>query len=747
MKPARRSFALSLFLVGAAACGESSGRKPLACQLDTDCPAEAKCVLGACVAGSLPQAKIVVHASQGELVSHRDITFDGSQSQDMNPRGSVTQYAWSVKRGRTAACDPTATAGARPSFTTNFQCPGEYVVELQVTNDLKLHSLPEQATLEIAPSSSPPTITSTGPNALAVHRCEGSPLVCRALDAAGSSGFQLSVTATDVEDGPNLAYAWTYEPPAGVDPAKAHVTFEPSANTPTPIVRVTTDGAAIAGDWVFQANVTDSSKLTTVKGQTLTVANAAPAVAITPGDVVLEHGYFVATDRYLANATVTAALSDPDGDPIISAQLSMVEDAPTSCSFRVLSSALAPDGFTGQIELSCPGAAAQELIGTASRALVLEIADVNGKTTTLTRPLTVADAPPAATWSMPGAAGLEVAGHTVVPCADTVGAASCFSVDAPIPFALGDVEGDPVSVTLAAVGLPSSGASFLVGGGRFRLLVPTTNPGLLRDASGASPVSYQLVARDPWKATTADFRLSVANRAPVVTLLPAAAAAHWYSSADQSYHAVFDLAAVSDPDGDPVSAAVKSSDPACGGATVVNGRVQAACTMRYDAASGPATLAAFLGSTTPTGRRASASASDPWAASAETPQVALSIADRPPAIGYQATSLAAVATCQCVQRLCEWVPTGVGRVSFDPLISDPDGDPLHVTFTFGNGSAPVDKVCFGSDCAVGFTGNDGDTVTLSVTDGAMSAPSRSYTVSTVCSNDTTQPCGPPGGCP
>jgi hypothetical protein len=729
------SLAYALALAG---CGSTSpDKKPIACQVDPDCPAEAKCVLGACVAGSLPQAKIVVRATAAELVSNRLITFDGSASQDTNPGGSLRRYAWAVTRPPGTGCDPSASAGDQPTFATIFGCSGVYAVELKVTNDVGLESLPQRAELTIAQALDAPVITAIGPDLSAAHRCAGSPVVCRALGAADQPSFQLSVSATDRQDA-NLGYAWTYTAPAGVDPAKARVVFDPSPNTPTPVVRIETDGAPIAGDWVFQAQVTDSDRLVTVGNQKLTVANTAPDVSPEGSAVVLSHVFLAPVDRYVASATVHATVGDADGDDVVSADAVLVESAKSACTFQVTSSDLAAGQYTAKVELACPGASASDLVGSITRQLTVKAVDVNGGEGTSTLALSVANAAPVLAWTGGPVPGTYAVAHGTAPCPASASSPLCFAVTAPLPYAASDVpESDPVALTLTPSGVPAGTFLTVNAVGGFTWLVPSDKPALLRGADGATGVGFAVSAADAFTGTaptTAAFSLAVGNTAPSLTLrAPAGPVPHTYVAQSGRFHAELDLAAVSDADGDPITVGAASSDGACAATGVSQGLVHVACDWP--------TLAGALA----TGRTAWASARDPWSSAADSAHAPLAIDNRPPLIGSLTGSLSATASCTCNATLCEYVVPAGGTVSFDPLIQEPDGDPVHVILTASNGSVLVDKTCSGAGCAMTFTSPTGS-VTLKAGDGAVSSQTT-YALNVSCTN--TLPCRPPPGhqCP
>ncbi|HET9595107.1 MAG TPA: hypothetical protein VFP65_05985 [Anaeromyxobacteraceae bacterium] len=724
------------YALALSACGSTSpDKKPIACQVDPDCPAEAKCVLGACVAGSLPQAKIVVRATTAELVSNRLITFDGSSSEDTNPGGSVRRFAWSVSRPPGTGCDPSAAAGDRPIFSTIFGCSGVYAVELKVTNDVGLESLPQRAELTIAQALDAPVITEMGPALSAAHRCAGSPVVCRALGAADQTSFQLSVSAADRQDA-NLGYAWTYSAPGAVDPARTRVAFDPGPNTPTPLVRIETDGAPIAGDWVFQVQVTDSDRLVTVGRQVLTVANAPPDVAPEISAVVMPHVFLAPVDHYVATATVRASVSDADGDDVTAADVALVESSASACTFQVLSSDLAAGQYTAKVQLDCPGASASDLIGSVTRQLAVKAHDLNGGEGTSTLPLAVSNAPPILDWAGGPVAGTYTVAHGTAPCPAGASSSLCFAVAAPLPYRASDApENDPVALTLTPSGVPAGTFMTASAAGGFTWLVPTDKPALLRTGDGASGVAFTVSAGDAFTGTapsTGAFALAVANTPPVLALrAPARPLPHTYLPQSARFHAELDLAAVSDADGDPVTAAAASSDGACAATGVSQGMVHVACDW--------STLA---GAVAPA-RTVWASARDPWTSAADTAHTPLVVDNQPPIIGSLPASLSASANCVCNSSLCEYVVPAGGTVSFDPKIQEPDGDPVRLTVTASNGAVLVDKTCSGASCAVTFTSPTGS-VTMRATDGVAFAQAT-YALSVSCTN--TAPCRPPPGHP
>ncbi len=733
--------------LAALACGGHPTKTPIACQSDPDCPTEAKCVLGACVAGSLPQAKIVVRAGQGELISNRLITFDGSLSQDTNPGGTVRRYAWAVSHAPGTACDPSVRSGEKPSFSTIFQCSGQYAVELKVTNDVGLDSLPERAEITIAQALDAPAITAVGAGVTAAHRCEGSPLVCRAFDVANQSTFQLAVSASDEQDGTGLGYAWTYRAPPGVDAAKTRVVFDPHPNTPTPSVRIETDGTAIAGDWIFQAQVTDSDQLTTFAEQKLTIENSAPVAGLQGPTVILAHTFLAPVDRYVASATLRAVASDPDGDPITGGELSIVEVESNACSFQVTSSDLAAGQFTAKVELSCPGAGAKDLIGSIARQLVFKATDANGAVATDVKPLEVSNAAPVLAWAGGGTAGTYAVPHAVVPCPPGAPTPSCFAVDAANPYTVSDApENDPVALALTGSAVPAGTYLTTSADGRhFTWLVPMNQASVFRSASGSSALGLQVTASDPFTGaspSTASFGLSVANSTPTVTAAGGVVAAHWYSTADRAYHATFSLGAAADADGDPLVPSAVSSDGACSAVGIVAGQIQVGCTWPWDFAAGGVPLLWNPYFTTRTGRTW---ATDPWSSSPATPPTPVAISNNSPVMKNQPASLSAIGGCVCHVAVSSWAPNGPGDVSYNPGAADADQDPLHLTITFASGAPAIDKVCFGADCAV-TCGSVNDTATVTLSDGVLDA---TRTVGIVRTCDESLPCGPPrsGICP
>jgi hypothetical protein len=695
-------------------------------------------VLGACVAGSLPQARIVVRASTSELLSHRDIVFDGSASQDTNPGGAVRAYSWAVRRGAGATCDPTAVRGEAAAFTTNFQCPGQFVIELQVQNDRGLASVPEEATLEIGPSANPPVITSMGADLAFEHRCTGSPVLCAAIGAGGeAASFQLDATATDVEDGDKLSYTWSAVPPDGADAAATHVSFAPDAHTRTPIASLKTDGARVAGEWRFEVRVEDGDHLVTVGTQRVTVSNRAPAFALAPGPIVATHQFNVAAGRYYASGSIDGTVTDPDGDPLLPPLLSVTEGATAGCDFTLNDSTLHGSTVHAAFSLSCPADNPAGIIGAAERSVTVTLRDVNGGEASASTRLEVGNTPPVFALAA-GASRAYTVPHTVQPCLASVGQ-SCFTVDTEIPFVVGDPELDPVSLSLTPAGLASAATFQAASPTHFKLQVPTSQPADFRRADGTMPGTFGMTAGDPWTSSSDAFTIRVANAAPAVALLSGTfSVPHRYSEAEGAYVSTFDLATASDADGDPLIAVATSTDGMCAATGIVGGKVRVRCAYPAGPITGPARATPFQSF----GREIRASVQDPWTSSGSTPPAGLEIQNGPPAMATTAPGFIGTTPCHCSG--CNLIPNGPGIATVDPAAVDPDGDPLEMTVTFASGAPAQTVRCAPGACTFDVAVTTPTSVTVTITDGQFTAQ-KGFSLSRQCEDETII-CGTPTRC-
>jgi hypothetical protein len=292
-----------------AACG-ASGAGPRSCLSSADCSADAYCLDRVCRADAPPVAVISVPSS---LATHTSIAFDGSASSDPDPGDVVASWSWSVSPVG-AACNATTVSAPGPLLQTVFTCAGTFQVELVVRDGFGVASTPARRTVSVTPTSDPPSVAA-GADVAVDHRCEGTPLVCRPRDASGGSVVQLAASASSPVGGP-VAYRWTYAVPAELAGKPApRVVFDPGASVPNPTVLVETDGTAIAGEYRFVVEATDSRGLVAAAAQRMTVGNRPPVVS-GGGTVTVPHAYTASTRTFSAGgATPPLAVVDPDGDP------------------------------------------------------------------------------------------------------------------------------------------------------------------------------------------------------------------------------------------------------------------------------------------------------------------------------------------------------------------------------------------------------------------------------------------------
>jgi hypothetical protein len=552
-----------LALTALASC--STSRNPIPCSTESECPSASKCVLGYCVAGALPRARIELRTG-GALSTHRPIVFEGSSSEDPNPDGAIAAYDWNVKRGPTAHCDPIPAHGSEPTLNTVFTCEGDYEVDLVVQNTLELKSEPASLSVAVDASSNPPEITGIGPDLKLAHVCSGTPRVCRAVTSDGEDEFQLTVEATDVQSGSVLAYEWEYRAPEGVDASAVGVRFEPDSHSRSPLVHIESQGARIAGEWTFTARVTDSIGLVSPAQQKVTIGNAPPRVSVRQSPFVAPHKF--QEGYYFANATVVADVHDPEDDEIAEVDLRLVEGSPSGCTFRLVDKAL-KDGTLGiGFELTAARGQEKQFIG-PPRQLALVVHDVNGGETIASVPFEIQNLPPKFHWRqdvprVEPPAGLGVSGvlpltHTVESC----DLGSCYIARFVDPLEASDPEGDPLDgLEPTADGLDSD-SRFSCDVQGCRVATATQQPMKFSGTDGLSPFTLKGHARDPWITSqdepSARFRLRT-NSPPSIE----ATGAHYmfvHVEADGAYHGTLTVADVFDSEGDHLRLSV--SDPDC----------------------------------------------------------------------------------------------------------------------------------------------------------------------------------------
>jgi hypothetical protein len=707
----------------ALACGHPL--EPRTCQSDAECPSAAYCLTGVCIGGALPQANIRIAGSSTSLVSHRLVRFDGKGSIDPNPQHAVTGYRWAVKPSSAASCAPSTARGSDAELATVFECPGEYDVELTVKNSLGLESTPLTQGVSVARSTNPPVIQSQTPDLVFDHRCGGTPTVCAPVTEAGDGRFPLVVTATDVESGGALSYEWQVDPPPGADPAA--VQFEPDRQSRTPTVRIS--GAAIAGEWIFRALVTDGDGLTTPAPVKVTVANQLPTIASDVAQLAFDHSY--ADNVYRAHGTVRLTIADPDGDRLLDPTVKLIETPRTGCLFAVPATVVQNGVAEVTLDLTC--SRADELIGAVQRTIEATVQDSSGGAATVTLPFEVRDRPPTL------AAAVVSMGHSVGPCL----AGSCFVASGQLPLAV-DPDGDPVSlVAVTPVGLDRAIWSSDVATGSFTLQTALTAPLSFRRADGTSPVSIVAHVTDPWQATDVKVALQITNRAPIATAFGATPPITY---AGRAYLASGNVAQFVDEDGDPIDGVAGSGDASCGGFTVSGGAVAATCSVPFDWATGayPA-LSNMVGRSFPV----SVSVSDPWDRSGTVAAAVAPAAPPPPGPVASPLTRAVTCSCQCTTVDCQarapcetvqYVPTTSYGLPLQVTLTRPDGTSTAVDCVNGTCSAPLPvTLCQASA-----------TLAVSIANGASSPLNQLVAASLTCANDpcagvrpprcTTSPC-------
>ena len=711
-------------LLALASC--SSSRSPIHCSADSECPPASKCVLGYCVAGDLPRARISLRTGDA-LFTHHPIVFEGSSSEDPNPDGGITAYDWAVKRGTTAHCDPTPASGSEPALNTIFTCEGDYEVDLVVQNTLGLQSEPASLSVAVAASSDPPQITQIGPELKLGHRCSGTPLVCTAVTSDEKGEFQLSADATDVQSASALAYEWEYKAPQGVDIAAVSVHFEPDSRSRSPLVHIESQAARMAGEWTFTVRVTDSDGLVTPAQQKVTITNSPPEVTVRRNPFVASHQF--QGGIYLASDTVVADLEDPEGDPIGSTELRLVEDAPTGCDFSPKSPALKDGTLSIPFVLSASKDQAQRFVG-PERHLAVVVRDVNGGETIASVPFAIQNRPPGFRWrqGVPGRDGILSVTHAVEGCGFGAPGSNCYTARFANPLEAFDQDGDPLGpVELSADGL--DGNSMLTCDGQgCRVATITQDPLKFRGADSLSPFALKARVRDPWTPSldepSARFRLSIANNVPRIDLIANPAVTVQYREADKAYHMEATVANVVDSEGDVLTLSQKHDVPYCAvslGGGAGSRPVIMTCRVGYD-------FMQFNGDLPPlqTSYSISASVSDPWDLLATT--VGFVVPNRPPQNPGGPLVVNGVRWNRPYGMCIPILP--VNPVWFRLPIKDPDGTPLYVLI--GNPScgklvSPSKFGLRGSEIVkvgVDLSGCMGSEMHVAVTDGFLSPAER-----------------------
>lgn len=212
--------------------------------------------------------------------------------------------------------------------------------------------------------------------------------------------------------------------------------------------------------------------------------------------------------------------------------------------------------------------------------------------------------------------------------------------------------------------------------------------------------SIRLSAIDANGGTAAvDWSVVVANQRPrLVTQVPALTVNHRFDAGRSLYLATATFSAFVDDDGDPLMP-VADRDPQCRGHSVSGGSVVVECSAPYAGIPAVNQLAGV--------HVLDAGVTDAWQSTTAPAQ--LTIANRSP---QQVTaSLAVSRTCLAANRCCELAPLSrtcvewaqtcpAGSESFPPPVTDPDGDPITVTYLGDScaSASPAVQTCAPGAC-------------------------------------------------
>ena len=561
---ARTWLALFHALAFLTSCGVDRAR---GCAADADCPADAFCDRGACRADSPPVARI---GAPAPLTTNRKLVFDGSGSDDADPGDAVAAWAWSINAVG-AGCDAVPASASGPAFETRFPCPGEYQVELVVTDGHGMAGQPATLPVAVDQMPDPPTVTAGPPLALG-HQCSGNPLLCTTVDAGGQRWFRLVATAASPAPGA-LTHRWTYAAPPGADP-EARVIFDPGADDPSPWVLVETDGTAIAGTWTFAVEVGDSRGA--FAGATVDVAvDNRPPVIVGGGILPVPHAFDAVGSRFVAQGeTPVAAISDPDGDPIVGRTFTSTSSGDGGNPFLVQPF---PDHATFEISVAYAGPAdAAFLAGDGvTRSIRFAATDVNGGTASTTWDVVVTNRPPRVVEQV----GVLSVPHWFDPIRSEYVATAALSTFA-------DDDGDPLALD------PSPGGtcrweSLSGGTAGVRCRVAWTSGAPTLPALVMTGHLLSAIVRDPWSSVSVGSALTVTNRPPqfgggpiqIATVCVDGACCDGvppvcYAWSKGAASGAADIATpVVDPDGDPISIGYGS----VGGCAQVTSGVSTTC--------------------------------------------------------------------------------------------------------------------------------------------------------------------------
>ena len=368
--------ACAVALVGAA-CASSPGSKPRSCATSAECPADARCIARACVANAPPVAEIAGRSDPVEEFALA--TLDGTPSHDPDPEDGVASYAWTIT-SVDAPCEPPVVASTTSTAAVRFACAGRYGVSLVVTDRLGRASAPAFAAVQVLPSTRPPTIVAGG-DVVTGHHCSGDPLTCVTFDGQAAAPVQLMLLAAPTDPAVSIAWRVTTPPGQPLGPER-RVRFSPDASSPSPLVWIETDGAAMSGDWVFTAEARDAAGVLGAAPVRVSILNSPPVVTSdAKSPLEIDHTFDAGTRRFLAAGRIPVSVVDPDGDPIVDRTASWRHTGDGPSTFEGTDEG---DALTSSAVVTYVAPAdALLLVGGEglARSIELSVTDVNGATT------------------------------------------------------------------------------------------------------------------------------------------------------------------------------------------------------------------------------------------------------------------------------------------------------------------------------------------------------------------------------
>lgn len=498
--------ATTLFLISG--CGPLV-KNPRECHTRADCADDSLCSAGKCVASAPPRAAVGMPATP--ILSHSVVRFDGTASTDPDPSDSIVSYSWTVRK-LAAPCDPFPQQGVEESIDVVFGCEGTFEVVLQVVDSTQLTSSPAVAQIEVAASNLPPPSVIVGADIQLEHRCQGEPLVCTPLDAGGATEFTLEASATSPTPGSAFTYLWTVEPPRGIPSPRI---LPSRLEGPNPVVRIETDGTAIAGDYYFTVTAKDGFGQAAVGTQKVTIGNRPPLLT-GGGTISVPHQFDPVARRFTASGTVPPfQVTDPDNDPVVPLGFTALHRNDGAGTFELVTQGWSAD-FTISVPYASPADGAF-LIGGAGlvRNIALHVQDVNGASVGMTWDVAVTNRAPRIVGSP---AGAVTVGHTFD------AATSRYLARAELAEVVDD-DGDPIAQSVSTGDTSCATLAEVVGSGKVAVECARAYSGVPALLTFAGTHVVQGSAADPWAvAGSWTSTVTITNRAPRIVPHPYVAA-------------------------------------------------------------------------------------------------------------------------------------------------------------------------------------------------------------------------------